>query len=160
MNAKKFSEALGEVDQSYLEEAVSYHRADRPFRRTRRLPAALTAAMLALLLIGCVAAAAGVFGTRLTGLFTSRTESGYDLSVAIERIPTQDLRYDTAAVRDLSAPSELVSGPLADRFPISRGGLPVHRGGPVRSGGVGAGGTADNPERTRNRSWPDLAGQP
>lgn len=91
MNAKKFSEALGEVDQSYLEEAVSYRSANRPFRRTRRLPAALTAAMLALLLIGCVAAAAGVFGTRLTGLFTSRTESGYDLSVAIERIPTQDL---------------------------------------------------------------------
>lgn len=98
MNAKKFSEALGEVDQSYLEEAVSYHRADRPFRRTRRLPAALTAAMLALLLIGCVAAAAGVFGTRLTGLFTSRTESGYDLSVAIERIPTQDLSEELLAV--------------------------------------------------------------
>ena len=98
MNTQKFSEALGEIDHSYLEEAVSYHRTDRPFRRTRRLPTALTAAMLALLLIGCVAAAAGVFGTRLTDLFTSRTESGYDLSVAIERVPTQDLSDELLAV--------------------------------------------------------------
>lgn len=98
MNAQQFSEVLGEIDHSYLKEAVSYHRTGRPFRRLHRLPAALTAAMLALLLIGCVTAAAGIFGTRLIDLFSSRTESGYDLSVDIKKIPTEDLSDDLLAV--------------------------------------------------------------
>lgn len=98
MTAKKFSEAMGELDTKYIDEAISHcHQAKQPSRFNRRLPVALIAAILALLLIGCVAAATGVLGTRIMNFFTSYIEpgtdfkqSGFDLDVAIEKIPMDD----------------------------------------------------------------------
>lgn len=98
MNVKQFSDALSELDAKYIDEAISYrHKAKQISRSHRRLTVALIAAILALLLIGCVTAATGVFGTRIKNLFTSYTEpgtdltqSGFDLDVAIKRIPMRD----------------------------------------------------------------------
>jgi len=52
MNAKKFSDALDELDSRYVEEALSYHGGSNGARRLRCFPAALAAAILALLLMG------------------------------------------------------------------------------------------------------------
>lgn len=53
MNAKKFSAAMGEIEDRYVTEAIAYRpRAASPHLR-RRLPAALLAAITALLLMGC-----------------------------------------------------------------------------------------------------------
>ncbi len=99
MNAKKFSDAMSEIDSKYIDEAISYSRKVKQTPRfNRRLTAALIAAVLTLLLMGCAAVTAGVFGTRVTDFFTSRTEpgtdyeqSGYNLDVEIEKIPMSDI---------------------------------------------------------------------
>jgi len=52
MNSKKFSAAMSEIDDKYINEAVSYKSKATPLRLNRHLPAALIAAILALLLMG------------------------------------------------------------------------------------------------------------
>lgn len=89
MNAKKFSEAMGELDGKYIDEALSYSAAARRPHRFRRVSVALTAAVLTILLMGT--AVAGVFGTQIVEFFTSHTESGYDLDAAIEKVPAEEL---------------------------------------------------------------------
>ena len=59
MKAMEFSQALGEIDSRYLEEAISYTPG---VGGRRRLPMGLLAAILAALLLGCGAAAAAVWG--------------------------------------------------------------------------------------------------
>ena len=106
MNVKKFSDAMSELDTKYIDEAISYsHKVKQPSRSNRRLTVALIAAILALLLIGCVAAATGVFGTRIMNFFTSYIEpgtdfkqSGFDLDVAIEKIPMSDFSREVQQV--------------------------------------------------------------
>ena len=106
MNVKKFSDAMSELDTKYIDEAISYsHEAKRTSRSNRRLTVALIAAILALLLIGCVVAATGVFGTRIMNFFTSYIEpgtdfkqSGFDLGVAIEKIPMSDFTGEVQQV--------------------------------------------------------------
>lgn len=66
MNAKKFSDALGEMDSRYVEEALSYHTR---VRRVRYFPAAAAAAVLALLLMG-----AGV----ITAIYGGSIQSWFD----------------------------------------------------------------------------------
>lgn len=51
MNTKKFSEAMSEIDDKYVEEAISYSPKAK-ITPHRRLSVALIAAILALLLIG------------------------------------------------------------------------------------------------------------
>lgn len=106
MNVKKFSDAMSELDTKYIDEAISYsHKVKQTSRSNRRLTVALIAAILALLLIGCVAAATGVFGTRIMNFFTSYIEpgtdfkqSGFDLDVAIEKIPMSDFSREVQQV--------------------------------------------------------------
>ena len=106
MNAKKFSDAMSELDTKYIDEAISYsHKVKQTSRSNCRLTVALVAAILALLLIGCVAAATGVFGTRIMNFFTSYIEpgtdfkqSGFDLDVAIEKIPMSDFSREVQQV--------------------------------------------------------------
>ena len=106
MSIKRWSEAMGELDNKYIDEAVSYKPKTRHI--SRRWPVVLIAASLAVLLIGCVAAAAaGVFGTSLIKIFKSETEggtdfseSGYDLAVDIERIPVNELKGGVSEAGD------------------------------------------------------------
>lgn len=92
MNAKKFSDAMSELDTKYIEEALSYNTSARRPHRLRRVSVALAAAILAILLMG--AAVASAFGTQIIEFFTSHTESGYDLDVTIKKVPAEDLSKD------------------------------------------------------------------
>lgn len=106
MNAKKFSDAMSELDNKYIDEAVSYSCKIRQTPRfNRRLTAALIAAMITLFLMGCAAVVAGVFGTWVTDFFTSQIEpgtdyeqSGYNLDVVIEKIPMSDFSEEIQQV--------------------------------------------------------------
>ena len=92
MNAKKFSDAMSELDTKYIEEALSYNTSARRHHRLRRVSVALAAAILAILLMG--AAVANAFGTQIIEFFTSHTESGYDLDVTIKKVPAECLSND------------------------------------------------------------------
>lgn len=52
MNAKKFSDAMSELDNKYVDEALSYNKKANQRQHLRRLPIALIAAILALFLMG------------------------------------------------------------------------------------------------------------
>lgn len=74
MNAKIFSDALGELDSRYIEEAVSYSPRLNSARRFRRLPLALIAAVLAVLLMGAGVVAA-IYGDSIQNWFGHYWES-------------------------------------------------------------------------------------
>ena len=88
MNAKKFSDAMSELDTKYIDEALSYSASAKRPHHYHRASVALIAAILAIFLMG--AAVVGVFGTKIIEFFTSNTESGFDLGVTIQKIPTDD----------------------------------------------------------------------
>lgn len=73
MNARQFSEALGELDSSYLAEAISYDVRPGRRRRLRRLPAVLIAAVLALLLMG-VGVTAAIYRGEIPAWLSRRWE--------------------------------------------------------------------------------------
>ena len=108
MSTKKFSDAMDELDARYVEEALSYDSKTKEILHlNRRWSVVLLAAGIAVVLIGCVAVAARVFGTRLIDIFTSETvdgtdfkQSGYDLAVDIERIPMNELSEEVHQVSD------------------------------------------------------------
>lgn len=52
MNAKKFSDAMDEIDNKYIEEAISYTLKSNSAKQFRRLRLALIAAILAMFLMG------------------------------------------------------------------------------------------------------------
>lgn len=108
MTVKKFSEAMSEIDGRYIDEAVSYPAGSGRIRRFARIPVAAAAAVLALLLLGCAVLAASGFGTQLKSFFHSDEESGFDLSVAIEKAPVDALTGD---VRDAG---EVIAQQFAD----------------------------------------------
>lgn len=59
MNTKKFSEAMGEIDQKYIEQAISYGVAPVSSSPTKyRLPLVLVAAVMAVFLMGAGVVAA------------------------------------------------------------------------------------------------------
>ena len=106
MNEKKFSDAMNETDTDYIDETISHsHKAKQNSRFNRRLVIVSTAVILVILLITCVAAATGEFGTRIMNFFTSYIEpgtdyeqSGFDLDVAIEKIPMSDFSGEVQQV--------------------------------------------------------------
>ncbi len=115
MNSMEFSQALGQIDESYIQEVMDY-RAPAKTRRRPRLWAALAAAVL---LVG-VCAAAELWGTRVVEMFTSRaqpgsdfTESGYDLIANVEKFPLGDFSPELqgvgGAIREQFAEYELWS---------------------------------------------------
>lgn len=96
MNAKKFSDAMNELDSKYIEEAAAYGNEAKP-RFYRRRTIALIAAAAVVVLIGC--AAAGVFGTWVIDFFRvskdpadGSFEAGYDLGAAVKKIPVDSLK--------------------------------------------------------------------
>lgn len=68
MNTKKFSEAMSEIDDKYVEEAISYSHKAKAIPNRRRLSVALIAAILALLLIGAGVAAI-IYGDSIQNWF-------------------------------------------------------------------------------------------
>lgn len=95
-----FSQALGQIDERYIQEALDY-RVPAKTRRRPRLWAALAAAVL---LIG-VCVAAEIWGTQVVDMFTSRsapgsdfTESGYDLIANVEKFPIKDFSSELQGV--------------------------------------------------------------
>lgn len=99
MNAKTFSDAMSEVDAKYVAEALSYDASAKRPRHSLRVSVALIAAVLAIFLMG--AAVAGVFGTEIIDFFTSHTESGFDLDVAVQKIPMDDFSENIHEVGDI-----------------------------------------------------------
>lgn len=99
MNVKKFSDAMSELDNKYVDEALSYSARVRHPYHYRRVSVALVAAILAIFLMG--AAVASVFGTQIIEFFTSHTESGFDLGVTIKKIPMDDFSEDIHEVGDV-----------------------------------------------------------
>lgn len=69
MNAKKFSDAMSELDNKYVEEALFYNARANKHRQFRRLPVALIAAILALLLMGAGVAAI-IYGDSIQSWFS------------------------------------------------------------------------------------------
>ena len=103
MNGKAFSDAMSEIGSQYVNEALSYNtKASRP-RRFLRIPAAAAAAVLALLVLGCAVWAVSGFGTQLKSFFRSDDETGFDLSVAMEKAPMDALTGDVREVGDMIA---------------------------------------------------------
>lgn len=106
MNEKKFSDVMKEDDTDYIDETISNsHKAKQNSRFNRRLVIVSTAVILVILLITCVATATGEFGTRIMNFFTSYIEpgtdyeqSGFDLDVAIEKIPMSDFSGEVQQV--------------------------------------------------------------
>lgn len=68
MNAQKFSDAMSELDTKYVDEALFYNANASRSRRFRRIPVALVAAILALLLMGAGVAAV-VYGDSIQSWF-------------------------------------------------------------------------------------------
>ena len=68
MNSRLFSDAMGEIDTRYIDQVLSFRPAARrhPFRR---MPAALIAAVLALLLMGAGISAAILYGDSIKSWF-------------------------------------------------------------------------------------------
>lgn len=63
MNTKRFSEAMGEIDDKYIEKAISYKAKDTSVSIAKRIaPLPLVAAIVAILLIGVVVAATFIYG--------------------------------------------------------------------------------------------------
>ena len=93
---------FGDIDENYIREAQRF-RAGQPAPaavrpKVRKRLAALIAACCCLALLSAAALAYGTFGTQLISAFTSRAEpgsdlveSGYDLSVFIEKVPVKAL---------------------------------------------------------------------
>lgn len=93
MNAKRFSDAMSEIDNKYVDEALSYSASVRHPRRFRRVSVVLAAAILAIFLMGA-AVVASVFGTQIIEFFTSHTESGFDLGIKVKKIPINEFSED------------------------------------------------------------------
>lgn len=68
MNSKKFSAAMGEIDDKYISEAIAYKFQSASPRLRRRFPAALIAAVLALFLMGAGVAAV-IYGGSIQSWF-------------------------------------------------------------------------------------------
>lgn len=69
MNDKKFSDAMSELDDKYVNEAISYNaKTTASIHGRRRITAALTAAIVALFLLGCAVVAA-VYGDSIQNWF-------------------------------------------------------------------------------------------
>lgn len=100
MSVKEFSDAMSVIDGRYVDEALSYNKKASRSRRLHRIPLAAAAAVLALLVLGGAVLAAGGFGTSLKSLFRSDEETGYDLSVAVEKTPVDAL---TGEIREVGA---------------------------------------------------------
>lgn len=63
MNTKRFSEAIGEIDDTYIEKALSYRAKNAPVSPARhRLPLPLVAAVIVILLMGSALAVALIYG--------------------------------------------------------------------------------------------------
>ena len=69
MNAKKFSDAMSELDSKYVNEALFYNAKANRRRHSQRLPVALIAAILALLLMGAGVVAAIIYGDSIQSWF-------------------------------------------------------------------------------------------
>lgn len=100
MNAMDLCEALGDVREEYLREAQAVRELSgaraKAGRKRKRL--VLLAACVCLVLASATVLASGGFGIRVLERFTDRqlaadlSESGYDLSVEIQRIPADALK--------------------------------------------------------------------
>ena len=62
MNTKKFSEAMGEIDERYIEKAIAYQAKKASAAHTKRWWLPLVAAIMTILLIGTAVAAVVLFG--------------------------------------------------------------------------------------------------
>ena len=98
MSAREFSDAMSVIDGKYIDEAIAYDKNAGRSLRFHRIPMAAAAAVLALLLLGCAVLAAGGFGTQLMSFFHSDAESGYDLGVAVERVPMDALSAELGEI--------------------------------------------------------------
>ncbi len=104
-----FCELLSDIHEDYLEEARTL-RNQPPAAQAksgRKLSALLIAACICLLISSVTVLAASDFGTQIITFFTDRgeqgsdlIESGYDIRISIERIPTKAL---TGEVREIGA---------------------------------------------------------
>ncbi|MDO4581768.1 MAG: hypothetical protein Q4B96_04190 [Bacillota bacterium] len=118
MNTKKFSEALGEIDDRYINEAITYEPQAASPRLKRRLPAALVAAIIAVFLMG-----AGVVAVMYGDLWLespsddpvevvrsaleNQAEKEYAVKIEIERIEIDE--EETARVVE-----RFITGTIAD----------------------------------------------
>ena len=117
MSTKEFSDAMSEIDSKYIDEALSYNSKTTRIRLFHRIPTAAAVAVLALLLLGCAVLAASSFGTHLISFFHSDEESGYDLGVAIEKAPVDNLSEDIRDVGDIIAQQFRDYSPFDSWFP-------------------------------------------
>lgn len=69
MNSRKFSAAMGKIDDKYINEAITYKSKVTSLRLNRHLPAALIAAILALLLMGAGVVAI-IYGNSIQNWFS------------------------------------------------------------------------------------------
>ena len=113
MNAERFSEAIGELGDKYYAEAAAY----QPHRKKRSVRWIAAAACICLLIGSAAALAASGLGTRLIEAFSSRAESGFDLSAAVERIPVSELSEEIRQAGDIIKQQFAEQKPYSNRCP-------------------------------------------
>lgn len=89
MNAKKFSDAMSELDNKYIDEALSYNAKASHAKHLRRIPIALVAAILALFLMGAGVVAI-IYGDSIQNWFSHYWEAITGQKMSDEHIATID----------------------------------------------------------------------
>ena len=120
MNAKAFSEALGEIDGKYIESAISYETRRPRAAHTRRWLIPLAAAILTVLLAGTVAAAAIMLGDLwvqkpsadpvevVRSALENQAGKEYALNIEVDRVEIDEAETDRVRER-------FIKGTIADR---------------------------------------------
>jgi hypothetical protein len=124
-----FCDALGDINEDYIREAQAFRNqeffetAKTKVTSRRKRSIALIAACVCLMISFITALAVSGLGTQIIEFFTDRrlgtdySESGYDLSVFIEKFPVEALKGDVCKVGALIVHQYEEYQPYSSRFP-------------------------------------------
>lgn len=120
MNTKKFSEAMGEIDERYIEKAIAYQAKKASAAHTKRWWLPLVAAIMTILLIGTAVAAVVLFGDlwrqnpsdnpveSVRSALENQVEKDYTIKIDIKSVEIDEAETERVVER-------FIKGTIADR---------------------------------------------
>lgn len=120
MNTKKFSEAMGEIDERYIEKAIAYQAKKASAAHTKRWWLPLVAAITTILLIGTAVAAVVLFGDlwrqnpsdnpveSVRSALENQVEKDYTIKIDIKSVEIDEAETERVIER-------FIKGTIADR---------------------------------------------
>jgi len=120
MNTKKFSEAMGEIDERYIEKAIAYQAKKASAAHTKRWWLPLVAAIMTILLIGTAVAAVVLFGDlwrqnpsdnpveSVRSALENQVEKDYTIKIDIKSVEIDEAETERVIER-------FIKGTIADR---------------------------------------------